>query len=180
MDPKVLDIDTRKEIFELVKKFPGLHMREIARRLDMQLSLVEYHINYLTSESVIYSIQENRYRRFYVDEDFDDKSSRLTSDEKRMLHLLRQDIPLKIVSLLLHNPKAVHKEILKEVDVSASTLSYHLGKMKKAGLLTKVRQGKDKGYRLNDRKSVLRVLILGRVKPPSQVENFVDMWEELF
>ena len=181
MDP-VLEIDTRRRIFELVQANPGLHLRELARRTDLQLSLVEYHIHYLSDNEMVYAIREGRYSRFYVDDGFIDDvgGSQLTGDQKRILHLLRQELPLAIVVILLDASKATHKELADALEVAGSTLSYPLGKLVDAGVVVKVKAGEQKGYRLRDRKEVLKVLILGHVQPPSQVENFIEMWEDLY
>lgn len=181
MDP-VLEIDTRRKIFELIQANPGLHMREIARQAGLQLSLVEYHVNYLSDNDMVYAIREDRYSRFYVDDGFIDEvgGSQLTGEQKRILHLLRQELPLAIVVILLEATKATHKQLAEALEVAGSTLSYPLGKLVDAEVVVKVKAGEHKGYRLKDRKEVLKILILGKVKPPSQVENFIDMWEDLY
>lgn len=181
MDP-VLEIDTRRRIFETIQSNPGLHMREIARRAGLQLSLVEYHVNYLSDNDMVYAIREDRYSRFYVDAGFLEGvgGEQLTGQQKRLLHLLRQELPLAIVVILLEASKATHKQLAEALEVAGSTLSYPLGKLVDAGIVMKVKAGEKKGYRLTDRKEVLKVLILGHVKPPSQVENFIEMWEDLY
>ena len=181
MDP-VLEIDTRRRIFELIQANPGLHMRELARRAGLQLSLVEYHVNYLSDNEMVYAIREDRYTRFYVDEGFvqDVGGAQISGEQKRMLALLRQELPLAIVVILLEASKATHKELAEALEVAGSTLSYPLGKLVDTGVVIKVKSGEKKGYRLKDRKEVLKVLILGHVKPPSQVDNFIEIWEDLY
>jgi predicted transcriptional regulator len=178
MDERVLDVETRRDIFELIQSNPGLHMREIARRLDMQLSLAEYHLNYLEDNNIIYTIKEGRYNRYYVDEDLEDRKVKLSGAEKRILHLLRQEVPLKIVVDLLECGRLTHKELKAAVEVSGSTLTYHLKKLVKAEIVIKVRRGKDKGFVLQDERMVVKILVLGKVKAPSQIENFEKMWQE--
>ena len=178
MDERILDVETRREIFELIQSNPGMHMRAIARQLDMQLSLVEYHLNYLEDNNIIYIIKEGRYSRYYVDEDLEDRKVKLSAAEKRILHLLRQEIPLKIVVDLLECGRLTHKQLKSAVGVSGSTLTYHLKKLVDAQIIIKVRRGKGKGFVLQDERMVVRILILGRVKAPSQIENFEKMWDE--
>jgi len=179
-DERVLDVDTRKEIFKLVQSNPGLHMREISRRLEMQLSLVEYHLNYLEDNELVYIIKEGKYNRYYVDEDMMSSGSKLSSDEKRILHLLREDVPLKIIMDLLECGRLTHKELKEAVGVSGSTLTYHLKKLVKARMIIKVRRGKDKGFVIEDERIVVKILVLGRIKPPSQIENFEKLLEDLY
>ncbi len=183
MDERILDVDTRREIFELVQANPGLHMREIARRSDMLLSLAEYHLNYLEDNNILYTIREGRYTRYYVDEDLCDAGKgrgKLSSTDKRILHLLREDVPLRIVADLLDCGRLTHKELKSACGVSGSTLTYHLKKLVRAGIVVKVRRGKDKGFILENEREVVRILVLGRVQAPSQIENFEKMWEDFF
>jgi len=46
LEGEALELETRKKIYETVKRFPGLHLREIARQLDMSVPLVDYHLNF--------------------------------------------------------------------------------------------------------------------------------------
>jgi DNA-binding transcriptional ArsR family regulator len=146
----------------------------------MQLSLVEYHLNYLEDNSIIYIIREDRYNRYYVDEDLDDLKVKLSSAEKRILHILRQDVPLRIVVDLLECGRLTHKELKSAVEVSGSTLTYHLKKLVDADIVVKVRRGKHKGFVLKDERTVVKILVLGKVKAPSQIENFEKMWDEFY
>ena len=76
--------------------------------------------------------------------------------------------------------RLTHKELKNACGVSGSTLTYHLKKLVKAGIIVKVRRGKDKGFVLQNEREVVRILVLGRVKAPSQIENFEDMWKDFF
>jgi predicted transcriptional regulator len=43
---KVLENEHRREIYNFVKENPGLHMRELQRKLEIPLSTLEYHLDY--------------------------------------------------------------------------------------------------------------------------------------
>ena len=42
--------NTRDRIRAIVVQFPGLHLREIARQMDISLALVQYHIPRLVED----------------------------------------------------------------------------------------------------------------------------------
>lgn len=180
INDSVLDLDTRRTIFDLVSSSPGLHMREIARRCGFKLSLVEYHIHSLMNSDLIVFDQEDGYKRFYVSEDLSSARAGLTSEQKKKMHLLRQDIPLKITTILLVTGPCPHKEILKRIDVSASTLSYHLSKMRRVGLVKKIRTEKAKGFKIVEPGEVLWILMKGKIEPPTVVDGFISTWEDFY
>lgn len=147
-------LDIRQRIYELIEKNPGLHMSKIAELLSMRVSLAEYHLNYLEKNSEIFAIKEGEYfKRYYV------KTSDVDSREKKMLTMLRKEIPLKIVLLLLKHPTLQHRDLLAKLDIGSSTLSYHLTAMVSSGILESRTFGEEKGYRLRDRKEIIRLLL---------------------
>lgn len=42
-----LALETRRKIYNLILNYPGLHEREIARKLNLSLSTLDYHLHYL-------------------------------------------------------------------------------------------------------------------------------------
>ena len=132
---------------------------------------VEESILHLEKEGKIHTVKEGGYKRYYV------KSSDLGVTERRMLALFRQELPLKIVLLLLNTPNLQHKELLKHFDISASTLSYHLNKLLQDGIIDVVTYGEGKGYFIKNKKAVLEFLT--RYKLSKMVSNFTDMWSDL-
>ncbi len=180
MASDVLELDTRRLIFDIIQNNPGLHMREIARRCEFKVSLVEYHIRALVNNDLFVSIKEDGYRRFYISEDVKNGRVGLSSRHKRMLHVIRQDVPLNVIAILLEKGMCPHKEILGELDISASTLSYHLSKMKGAGIIEKARTPAGKGFKLVKGGEVLWLLMMGKIEVPTVVDGFITTWEDFY
>ena len=44
---EALKLDIRKKIYNTVKKNPGLHFREIQRRVEIATGALQYHLDYL-------------------------------------------------------------------------------------------------------------------------------------
>ncbi len=169
VDKKILE--TRQNVFNLISKNPGLHLSKIARMLSMRKSLAEYHLNYLEKTNVLISIKKGGYKRYYV------KGSEIDSHDRRVLAIVRQDIPFKILSLLLKNSILKHKEIFEAIDIPASTLSYHLNKLVSQDILKIHRYGDVKGYSLNNKKSIMKFLV--RYEMHTAVESFKDVWDDI-
>lgn len=159
---------TRREVYDLVLDNPGLSLTSVAEKLKMGISLARYHLNYLEKKGFICSVKEEGYKRYYS------KSSEMGVSDKKLLALFRQEIPLKIVFLLLQKNQMQHKEILKHFDLAPSTLTYHLNKLLRDEVISVQKYGEEKGYLISDKKVVIE--FLRRYKLYKMMNNFNDIW----
>ena len=111
--PELLELETRRAIYNLVYTQPGLHLREIQRQLGMHVNLVEYHIHQLIASELVVSVKQGGYNRFFPAQATGSgrQVDRLTSQEKRVLGMMRQPMPLRIMVYLLATGNSQHKEI---------------------------------------------------------------------
>lgn len=167
---EILELDTRRKIYDIVVKNPGLHLSKIAELLNMRISLVEYHLLYLGKNQIVVSVNESGYTRYYV-------KGEIGTEDKKALALLRQNVPLRIVILLLKCDSSQHKELLKNLDIAPSTLSYHLKKLVKCGIISVQTYGEEKGYSIINKEMVTRLLI--QYKPYNLIDSFKDIWVDL-
>ena len=65
-EKNILKLEARQNIYILILKNPGLHQREISRRLDIPFSTTQYHLRFLKKRNLIIEKSENRYSRFYI------------------------------------------------------------------------------------------------------------------
>jgi len=166
----VLNLETRRKIYDIISKNPGLHLSKIANLLSMRISHVEYHVNYLEKHEIITIEKSTGYKRFYI-------KGTIGVQDKRYLSILRQKTILHIVLFLLKSDTVQHKDILENVAVSPSTLSYHLKKLVKYNIIDVQRYGENKGYELKNREEIIAWLI--QYKPFDLYEGFVDVWTDL-
>jgi predicted transcriptional regulator len=159
--------ETQNKILNLIQQNPGLHLSKIAELMNMRLSLAQYHLHNLERKNVINSETEDGYKRFYS------KDSGVGSREKQLLSILRRKTPLKIVLFLLKNGPAKHKEILKIVNISPSTLTYHLNSLVEYDILEVQSYGEEKGYRICNRREVLSCLLNHVV-----LDGFKELWDD--
>jgi len=167
---EALELESRRKIYDLIKNYPGLHLSKIAALLNMRLSLAEYHLFYLEKNKVIVSTKEAGYTRYYI-------KNKLGAEDKRILSILRQDTPMKIVLLLLNHGHLKHKDLLQNLDIAPSTLSYHLKKLVKRNIIEVQTYGDERGYTIINREKIIRLLV--QFKPYNLVESFKDIWMNL-
>jgi predicted transcriptional regulator len=166
----VLELESRRKIYDVISKNPGVHLSKIADLLQMRISHVEYHVNYLEKHDIITVEKVTGYKRFYI-------RGTIGFQDKRYLSILRQKTLLHIILFLLKNEVVQHKDILENVTVSASTLSYHLNKLVKHDIIEVRRYGENKGYQLKNREDIVRWLI--QYKPFDLYEGFINIWNDL-
>ncbi len=167
---EIFELNTRRKIYEVVLKNQGLHLSKIAELLDMHISLVEYHLLFLEKSGIVYSEKTSGFTRYYT-------KTGIGDSDKQKLSILRQEIPLRIILYLLKTTNAPHKDILLICDVAPSTLSYHLKKLVKHGIVTMTSYGKERGYAIADKEELIRLLV--QYKPYSVLESFQKIWDDL-
>ncbi len=163
--------DIRKRMCDIIYKNPGLHLSKIAEMLHMRTSLAEYHLNYLEKTNDIIAVKEENsyYKRYYTE------NSQLNDRDRQVLSLLRQKIPLQITIYLLKNPKSRHKELLDDLGLTTSTLTYHLHKLVNYEVVVAPKYG-EKGYFIKNRKEIIGYL--KKYKIYTMIECFKDAWSE--
>ena len=81
----------------------------------------------------------------------------------RVFSALASDARLQIV-MMLSGGSVECQEILGRLDLSQPAISYHLGKLERAGILIKEKNGSRNCYRLDNRVNGLIKLISGKEK----------------
>lgn len=179
-DPEALELASRRRIYQLLLDYPGLHLNDVARRLeDLSDSTVRYHLDRLVREGLVSQTQEGGYLRFYPRvEGGPARRDLLDPRQKRALALLRQRVPLGVVlHLLAHGPTS-QGDLAVALGVAASTLAHHLDKLRDAELVTKEREGRRVLYRLVDAPAVGDLLYRFEATP-DLADAFVDLFEEI-
>jgi len=165
-----LALETRRKIYELIASSPGLHKREISRKLNISLSTVDYHLHYMEKRNIVVAREDRRYRRYFIAE-------KTMPEDSRIISLLRQETPRKILIFLLENPKAIHREICENIGKAPSTVSFHIRKLVEAGILEEISLGKEKGYNIKNKERIIDILIMYRSTFLDRaVDKFLDAW----
>jgi DNA-binding MarR family transcriptional regulator len=128
MGNNLTKLQTRKEILNIIYKSPGLHLREISRRLDIPISTLNYHIKHLKKHEFIITKLEGKYRRHYA-------SKKLSIKDKEILSFLREKTPCKIILCFYSYVACSQIELAKELNMHPTTIEFHLKKLLKAGII---------------------------------------------
>ncbi len=166
----VLDLEARRRIVRFVQESPGLHMRELAARLAMPVSTLEYHCYQLVKHGQLVTRESAGFKAFYPGEGMDRR-------DKDILYLVRHDAPRRICSHLLLNPGATPKDLREVIGVSGPTLSFHLNKLRSAGILREQPDGRTKRLFVEDPERVANLLVTYRRSfLDAAVDRFAEAW----
>ncbi len=167
----VFDLDTRQKIYRLIAAHPGLNLSTIAELLHLSVPLVDYHTLFLEQNDLIAIVKEGGFKRYYL-------KDRISTRDRKLLGVLRQETPLRIVLFLLDHPCAKHKDILKNFNLAPSTLTYHLEKLVKNHVICLQKSEEDVGYILANEKELIRFLV--QYNPSKVLKRFKETWADDF
>ena len=149
---ETFELEKRKAIYDHILEHPGLHLREISRQLDIPRTTLTYHIRYLERKNLLISENNGKCCRYFI-------KNQLGSIDKIFLSILRQDIPRKIIFLSYIFPEVYREELSKGLDIPVTTISYHVQKLKEAGILAPCKENGRISYELKNRNYIYNLII---------------------
>ncbi len=153
----VLDLEARRRIVAFVGTSPGLHLRALAEALTMPVSTLEYHCYHLVRHGILATREQGGFKSFYPGQGMDRRDK-------------------DILSLILH-PGTTPGELRDVVGLSGPTLSFHLKKLRLAGLLKEEAAGRTKRLYVVEAERVANVLVTYKASfVDDAVDRFSDAW----
>ena len=180
MPPKdqILELETRRQIYELILKNPGLHFSEISRKLNIPKTTLTFHLDNLEKHGLIASIYEDKNSRFFVKQNFGNL-------EKKLIPILRKETPRNIILYIGWATCASQSELSRELEKSNKTIEKHLKKLLELGVieLVPIENGvmyTVKNISIIDRKPVGREVIYRLALTSDPNISFGDLMDNLF
>lgn len=162
---EILENERRSKIYTTIKKNPGLHIRQLQRILDIPLSSLQYHLNYMARRHVVLEEKSEHFTRYY--------SKPLEAEDKKVLSVLRQKRMREIVVIILVSKKAKYQVIVQTLNLPASTVSFYLKQLMDENIIDRTKIGYENIYTLKDEDRVAKVLIAYQ---SSFLDKMVDKW----
>jgi len=136
---ELLKLDVRKRIYIIVKKFAGCHFREIERKSKLSTGSVNYHLNHLIKYGLIKQEKLDNNILFFPQS---------FKGNTKLLGLLRKESIRKIILFILINENCNHKQIVRFVGLTPSTVSWHLKRLVKNKIIETFKKKREKKYKL--------------------------------
>lgn len=140
----------RERIYGYIERNPGLHLREIHRRLDIPLSTIEYHVESMSTDGMICVMKDGIYSRYYV--------KAPEEETHNIISCLRKDRTREILSYCLEKEKTGFKQLSDHIRINDSTLSYHLKNLTEKGVLHKKRVKGSTYYHVTQPEKLTKIL----------------------
>jgi len=126
----VLDTSVRKNLYEYIDEYPGSHLREIARELDLKPSNAAWHLRKLEQTNLIRSRAIGGKKVFYlVEGGIESRREAVASS------ILRNQNASNIMEFLIKNPNKHLLEIANALELNHHTVKWHIKKMYIAELI---------------------------------------------
>lgn len=147
---------SRDRILALIASQPGIHLREVPRRLGLSLRSVRYHVDSLAEESRITSHRSGRFERFF-------SVGHFSHEDRALISALRVRGQRAILAYLSHNGGGRFSALQKGTRLSSATLARDLVRLSEQGL---VEVDSRRIYRLRDPDATAMRLSLYRTRFP--------------
>lgn len=118
----ILDLENRRRIYNCILKNPGLHQRNLSKKLRIPFSTLYYHLKYLEKSDRIIEKKIGRYSRYYT-------RNTVGMGDKELLNIIRQNIPRNIILFLITMYVTSQKELSINLDKHRTTIKVHLKKL---------------------------------------------------
>ncbi|MEX2718946.1 MAG: winged helix-turn-helix transcriptional regulator [Candidatus Sigynarchaeota archaeon] len=122
---------TRESIFALIASNPGIHFRDICRRLNKEIGVIQYHLRVLERFNLVTSERDGRFTRFFV------KSAHFDGIAKNILASWQRPVERRILSSLAmdsDNP-GIMKSVMADCGVTSQAITWHMNRLKVNGLI---------------------------------------------
>lgn len=168
---EILENERRKKIYALIEATPGIHLRELQRRLGLPVATLEYHLSYMMRRKIVFGEADGHYRRYYT--------KPLDVEDRKVLSALRQKRMREIVLLTLANGKAKYQFLADSLKLPHSTLSFYLKYLVGKGILVREKVGYENVYMVEDEDRVAKVLIAYKASFLDKlVDRALNTWME--
>jgi predicted transcriptional regulator len=166
--------DPKKMLVIHINNIPGIRYRELLRLTGLSNGVLAYHLSALEKSSQIRvdRQRENRTTRYY--------SISIPTRESDILRQLRNNVSRQIIKFILDDDLCTFNEIVEHLGKAASTVSWHLKRLKQEGLISVRYGGEYQLYQLMNRELVYEVI--SKYKKSFVdiiVNNYTEMVEEL-
>jgi predicted transcriptional regulator len=169
-----LALASRRRLYEVVERTPGLSAREIQRQAGAAWGETAYHLERLEEAGLVHR-ERGPHQDFYFE-------ARVPLGDRTLLRLARSEAVRRIlVELVRAEEELALVEVAERSSLSVSRASIHLRRLLETGIIVSGRRGAMRTFRVGEAGRVARVLVAYREGYADRwVDQLVAAWSELF
>jgi len=172
MEDDPLALETRRRLYEVVRRAPGIGGREAQRAANTGWGETVYHLDRLTDAGLLHRERTGHQDHYFVAE--------VPLADRRLLGLMRSESARRLVLALLEHGVQTVPELTERTGLSTGRLSVHLRRLLETGLVTTGRRGRLRTFVPSDRDRVIRLLVVYRSGfADALTERLLETWSEL-
>lgn len=166
--------DPKGSLLLHINSMPGIRYRELLRLTGLSNGVIAYHLTALEKSSQIRvdRQEENRTTRYY--------SISIPTQDTDILRQLKNNISRQIIKFILDHDLCTFNEIVEHLGKATSTVSWHMKRLKEAGLICVKYGGDYQLYQMTNHELVSDVLYKYKKSfVDTVVNNYTQIVEEL-
>ena len=165
--------DTKRDILEYIYKTPGIRYKELLRLTRLKNGVLSYHLTILEKLNKIrIDRHNNRVTRYYI--------VNISKEDSDIIGCFRNKVTRKIAIFILQHDSCIFNEIVDHINKAPSTVSWHLKRLRDAGIISIISGEKHQLYRIVDGEVVANILYKYKESFVDKVvDNYTEMMEEL-
>ena len=166
----VVTLENQRQIFDYISENPGVHQRKISRDINIHISTLRYHLDYLETKGLITSQKEDYLKIYFA-------SGKLNPQEKKLTPLLQQKRFRDIILVIMGSHEPTSSEIAEKLLMNPSTASKYINILEERAVIYHKKIGREKRYHIDNEESVVKLLMTYK---KSFWDSFVDNVLELY
>lgn len=165
-------------LLTFIQRYPGVHLREIRRRLGIPIGTLDYHLYRLGKRGLVSVRIQGGYKVCFP-ETLIGEGPPIPEPDKVLIALLRQPVPRAILLYLYLEGTTSPQVLGAAVSASGPNLSYFLKRLEALGVLTREGAPGQRRVRILDAKRIHEILLRYPPLPETPVDRFVRFWSDL-
>lgn len=165
-------------LLTFIQRYPGVHLREIRRRLGIPIGTLDYHLYRLGKQGLVSVRMQGGYKVCFP-ETLIGEGPPIPEPDKVLIALLRQPVPRAILLQLYLEGAATPQAVGAAVSASGPNLSYFLKRLEALGAIERQGAPGQRVVRLRDAKRIHEILLRYPPLPETAIDRFVRFWSEL-
>jgi predicted transcriptional regulator len=167
--------DIQNKLIRYINEQPGIRYRELLRLSGLSNGVLTYHITNLEKSRQIIVDRNNKTKttRYY--------SNYIPAEETDIIGYIRNNSARQIILFILDHDSCTFNEIIEYTKKAPSTISWHLKRLKAAGVISILYTGHCQHiYKVRDFESVTNVLSKYKESFTDKiVNNYTEIMEDL-
>jgi predicted transcriptional regulator len=134
---RLLENPQRERLMEAIQANPGVHISRLRELAELSWGTTVYHLRLLEKNELVTSVPRAGQRHFFIKTPGVD-AARL---RRAASAIVGQETAHRVAFAVLNLPGASQKDLAEHLGVSGRVVAHHVGRLQKAELLTKQRDG---------------------------------------